>query len=226
MSRQQAPPVGGVYNATAPTINDGNAAPVQLGAKGEILIGVNSASGQGDAVQSPVFITGRDGAARPLGVVPYLAGQGGVPDRMRGNFDVATVDTGAKTTGTFNGAPQTNYNARGAIITALLGTVTGAVTTFQSFLQWSPDGGTTWLGLTPLGANDTAAATGRTYTWIVYPTNTSQAAGTTPATLAPTTAPNQLNAINAALPRTWRWNATISVATSIIVTGVYVNYIL
>jgi hypothetical protein len=52
-------------------------------------------------------------------------------------------------------------------------------------MQWSYDGGTTWLGLTALGANDATATSGRTYAWLVYPTNTSQAAGGTPANLAP-----------------------------------------
>jgi hypothetical protein len=53
-------------------------------------------------------------------------------DRARGNLDTTTGDSGAKATGTFNGATQTNYNARGAYITVLLGTVTGAVTTWQT----------------------------------------------------------------------------------------------
>lgn len=147
-------------------------------------------------------------------------------DRFRNNFNTTTGDTGTKTTATFNGATQTNYNARGAIITAKIGTVTGAVTTFQTGIQWSYDGGTTWLGLTALGANDTAVSTGKTYTWIIYPTNTSQAAGSAPAVLAPASGPTQLNVINAALPRTWRWTMTLSVATSLVLTEVDVNYIL
>lgn len=150
---------------------------------------------------------------------------GSVWERQRNNLNTTTGDSGAKTTGTFAGATQTNYNHRGAYITCLLGTVTGAVTTWQTGLEFSYDGGTTWLGLTALGANDTAAASGRTYTWLVYPTNTSQAAGTTPATLVPNGGPTQLNIINAALPRTWRFKASVTVATSIVITSVNVNYI-
>jgi hypothetical protein len=180
----------------------------------------------------PASAAAADGLANPtisqLGADNMLF-NGTTWDRQRGNWNTTTGDSGSKTTSSFLGAAQTNYNARGAIITCLLGTVTGAVTTWQTAIQWSFDGGTTWLALTPLGANDTAAASGRTYTWIIYPTNTSQAAGGTPANLAPGTlsvaAPTQLNVINAALPRTWRFAASINVATSIVITSVNVNYL-
>jgi hypothetical protein len=142
-------------------------------------------------------------------------------DRARNNWNTTTGDTGAKTT-SFTGVTVTNYDARGAYITVLCGTVSGTTPTLAAQLQWSPDAGTTWLNLGP--ATSTITTTGNTATIAVYPANLSQAAGGTPANL--TTGATATTAINAPLPRTWRLNYTITGTTpSFAITAVYVNYI-
>lgn len=145
---------------------------------------------------------------------------GGSWDRERNNFNTATGDTGAKTA-TTAGATQTNYNARGAIITIVMGTVSGTSPTCAPQLQYSDDGGTTWTTLGPAMANITASGT---YVFVVYPANISQTAGATPANL--TTGATTTVAINSPLPRTWRLNYTIGGTTpSFTITRVGVNYI-
>jgi hypothetical protein len=143
-------------------------------------------------------------------------------DRARNNWNTTTGDTGTKT-GSFTGATVTNYDARGAYITILCGTVSGTTPTLAAQLQWSPDGaGTNWLNIGP--ATSTITTTGNTATIAVYPANLSQAAGGTPANL--TTGATATTAINAPLPRTWRLNYTITGTTpSFAITAVYVNYI-
>ena len=142
-------------------------------------------------------------------------------DRARNNWNTTTGDTGAKTA-SFAGATVTNYDARGAYITVLCGTVSGTSPTLVAQLQWSPDAGTTWLNLGP--ATTAITTTGNTSTIAVYPANLSQTPGATPATL--TTGATATTAINAPLPRTWRLNYTITGTTpSFAITAVYVNYI-
>jgi hypothetical protein len=142
-------------------------------------------------------------------------------DRARNVWNTTTTDTGTKTT-SFTGATVTNYDARGAYITVLCGTVSGTTPTLTAQLQWSPDVGTTWLNLGP--ATTAITATGNTALIAIYPANLSQAAGGTPATL--TTGATTTTAINAPLPRTWRLNYTLGGTTpSFAITAVYVNYI-
>ena len=142
-------------------------------------------------------------------------------DRARNNWNTTTGDTGAKTA-TFNGATQTNYDARGVAILVVLGTVSGTTPTLNMQLQWSPDGGT-WLNYGPPTGNLTT--TGQTAAILVYPTNISQAAGATPANLA--TGAAVTLAVNAPLPRTWRLVYTIGGTTpSFAINGVLVSYIL
>jgi hypothetical protein len=142
-------------------------------------------------------------------------------DMQRANWNTTTGDAGTKVSG-FNGISQTNYNAKGAIITALCGTVSGTSPTMVLQLQWSPDAGTTWLNYGP--ATTAITATGNTATIIVYPNNSSTA-GATPAalTIGSTTSVQ----INAVLPRTWRLIYTLGGTTpSFALTATYVNYIL
>jgi len=140
-------------------------------------------------------------------------------DRGYGNYNTTTTDAGAKTV-SFTGVTQTNFNARGAEITILCGTVTGTSPTMTATVQFSPDGGTTWLNYGP--ASGTVTATGNTILFQVYPTNWT-VAGATPAAL--TTGATQTVQINGILPRTWRLNYTIGGTTpSFTITGVYVNY--
>jgi hypothetical protein len=143
-------------------------------------------------------------------------------ERWRNNLNTTTGDTGAKT-GNFQGATQTNYNAAGAVITLKIGTVSGTVTTFQTGIEFSYDGGTTWLALTALGANITSPASGNTIVWYLYPGN----GAVTPAAVAGGSAATQWNQAAIALPRTWRFSATIAGSSpSITFTSVNVNYIL
>jgi hypothetical protein len=143
-------------------------------------------------------------------------------DRQRNNVNTTTGDSGAKTV-SFNGAAQTNHNARGAYITILLGTVSGTTPTLQFALQYSPDGGTTWVGFGPAAGNLTA--TGQTGLLAIYPTNWSQAAGSAPANIA--SAATASLYMNAPLPRTWRITYTIGGTTpSFAISSVNVNYVL
>lgn len=131
--------------------------------------------------------------------------------------DIATIGTGAT-----NGASQTNINYRGAIITAMLGIVTGTSPTLKMQLQWSPDNGTTWLNYgSSTGA--ISVATGNTVTIFVYPTNTS-VAGATPGAFTIGSTGSVI--LNAPLPATWRIVYTGAGTTPVIpLSSVYVNYL-
>ena len=134
------------------------------------------------------------------------------------NTNTTTGDSTTLTSaspGPVNGATQTNLNARGAIVTALLGIVSGTLPTLTMQIQWSPDGGTTWINY---GSATSAAtvATGSTLTVVVYPTVLTAAVGTTGSI-----------ATDAPLPKTWRMVYTGGgTAFSIAFVAVYVNYIL
>lgn len=141
-------------------------------------------------------------------------------DFARNNVDTNTGVSGAKTA-SFNGPAQTNFDARGAIITIVLGTVSGGTPTLAAQLQWSPDGGTTWLNYGPVLPNLTASS--QVGTIIIYPTNLSTA-GASPAALTVGSTVSVMS--NAPLPRTWRLTYTIGGSTpSFAITGVYVNYL-
>jgi hypothetical protein len=139
-------------------------------------------------------------------------------DRVRNNITVTMGDTGAKTA-TFNGATQTNYNARGAYITVAVSAAAGTTPTLSAQLQVSYDG-TNFLNLGP--ASGTLTAAGQIMI-AVYPTNHS-VAGATPANL--TSGATQTVTINAPLPRTWRLVYTITGTTpSFTFTNAYAAYI-
>lgn len=133
-------------------------------------------------------------------------------DRQRGNNNFTTTDNGAKTA-SFSGSTQTNYNARGALVTLLLGTVTGTSPTLVMQLQWSPDSGTTWI---TLGAATTAlTASNQSATIVIYPGAASTVTGS-----------NQTTVVNSPLPRTWRVNITIGGTTpSFQINGIAVAYV-
>jgi hypothetical protein len=146
---------------------------------------------------------------------------GSLFDRWRNNVNTTTGDSGAKTAN-FLGATQTNYNARGAYITLMVGATSGTFTTFQTGLQFSPDGGTTWLPLTDVGANLTTPASGNTIVWHIYP----DASSTVPAASGGISAATQYNHVSLALPRTWRFAITLAgTSPSLTVTAVNINYI-
>jgi hypothetical protein len=131
------------------------------------------------------------------------------------NWITTTGDSGVLTA-PFLGQTQINYNARGAIITFILGEVMGVGPSFSPQLQYSPDGGTTWFnfGL----ALSTLSATGASGAFGVYPTLL------TPALLGV----SQETLIQAALPRVWRVKYSVSGSggASFDLIGVYVNYLL
>ena len=151
-----------------------------------------------------------DATANPT--VPIAGGaallfNGATWDRQRANFNTTTGDTGAKTA-TGNGATQTNFNARGAILTFVLGTVSGSSPTCVFKVQGSGDGGTTWYDI-PGAATASLTATGNTVL-AVFP-------GATVATNAAASYP---------LPRTWRVVWTIGGTTpSFTITAIHVAYI-
>lgn len=160
------------------------------------------------------------GGATRLSISNFLF-NGATWDRARNNYNTTTGDTGTKVA-TFNGATQTNYDSVGAIITILLGTVSGTTPTLAAQLQWSFDAGTNWLNIGPAMANLTT--TGNTGVFHIHPSNLSQSAGTTPATL--TNGATASVFLNMGLPRTWRIVYTIAGTTpSFAITNVYVNYI-
>ena len=88
-------------------------------------------------------------------------------DRARNNF-VATVDLTAARTATVAGTTVTNYNAAGAVITINVTVVSGTSPTLVAKLQYSPDGGTTWIDYTAKPVTATISATGQTIL-TVYP---------------------------------------------------------
>lgn len=152
-----------------------------------------------------------DTAANPtaptLGVV-VLGFNGSTFERRRNNFNVNTGDTGAKTA-TGNGATQTNFNARGAIITFVIGTVSGTSPTCVFKLQGSGDGGTTWYDI-PGAVTPSITASGNTVLTI-YP--------------GVTTAANA--AVSFPLPRTWRVVWTLGgTSPSFAITSIQVAHIL
>lgn len=131
--------------------------------------------------------------------------------------DSATIGTGAT-----NGSLQTNTNYRGAIITAILGTVTGTSPTLTMQLQWSPDNGITWLNYGS-STGQISVITGNTVTIFVYPTN-STVAGSSPSAFTIGSTGSVI--LNAPLPRTWRIVYTGAGTTPVIpLSSVYVNYL-
>lgn len=141
-------------------------------------------------------------------------------DREHGNWRTTTGDTGTKTA-TFNSIAQTNFDSRGAWIVVVLGTVSGTTPTMSIQLQATYDG-TNYVNIGPAVANLTAS--NQTGGILIYPTNSSQTAGATPANL--TIGTTQSIAINAPLPRNWRLAITIGGTTpSFALTSIQVQYL-
>ena len=172
----------------------------------------------------PTAAASSDGLANPTVTkldATQLMFNGTTWDRARNNALVTIGDIGAKTA-TFNGATQTNYNSRGAIITVAVGTVSGTSPTLALQLQISYDG-TNFINLGAASANITTST--QTCAFVIYPTNLSQSAGATPANL--TSGANQTILINAPLPRTWRIAYTIGGTTpSFTLTNAYASYVM
>lgn len=184
-------------------------------------MGINGTSSN-LAVWNSVNGNGTDGiTGGGTGAVGGYVFNGGTWDRQRGNLNTVTGDTPTVTGSGANGAAQINYNARGAIITAVLGTVSGSSPTLTMQLQWSPDGGTTWLNYGP-STGAVAVTTGNTVAIIAYPTNLATA-GAAPAAF--TLGATGSLTLNAPLPRTWRATyAGGGGSPSIAISSVQVNY--
>ena len=128
-------------------------------------------------------------------------------DRMRNNF-VTTADSSAARTSTVAGATVTNYNAKGAVITINVTAVSGTSPTLIAKLQYSPDGGTTWIDYTNKPVTATISAIGQT-TLIVCPGVTEVAN----------------SAVSLPLPRTVRMYYTISGTTPSLTFATYFNWV-
>ena len=128
-------------------------------------------------------------------------------DRQRNNF-VTTADSSAARTATVAGATVTNYNARGAVITINVTAASGTTPTLVAKLQYSPDGGTTWIDYTAKPVTATISGTGQT-TLVVYPGATEVAN----------------SAVSLPLPRTLRMHYTIGGTTPSFTFATYFNWI-
>ena len=128
-------------------------------------------------------------------------------DRARNNF-VTTADASAARTSTVAGATVTNYNAKGAAITINVTAVSGTSPTLVAKLQYSPDGGTTWIDYTNKPVTATISAIGQT-TLIVCPGVTEVAN----------------SAVSLPLPRFVRMHYTIGGTTPSLTFATYFNWI-
>lgn len=145
-------------------------------------------------------------ATTPTAGAAQLIFNGTTWDRQRGNWNVNTGDTGAKTA-TGNGATQANYNAKGATVVCNIGTVSGTTPTAVFKLQGSADGGTTWY--------DIAGAATASIT----------ATGVSVLQVYPGVAAVANAAVSTVLPRTWRVVWTIGGTTpSFTITNIQVAY--
>lgn len=130
------------------------------------------------------------------------------------NTNTTTGDSPTIVTATtVNGATQTNASARGALMTIILGTVSGTLPTLSVQLQFSPDGGTTWLNYGS-ATSAISVVTGNDIVVAIYPTALTTSIGGAGSVQT-----------NAPLPRTWRLQyITTGTGISIAIASVQVNY--
>ena len=115
-------------------------------------------------------------------------------DRQRNNFN-QVIDASAARTASVAGTTCTNYNGKALLIHFKVSAITGTTPTITPKLQWSPDGGTTWL--------DVPGA--------VFPTISAVSDNVMQVGLGVVEAANA--AVNFPLPRTLRMHYTISGTT-------------
>lgn len=171
-----------------------------------MLVASNTAANLQATVSGTVGVTGyptaaasADALANPTVTKIDATGllfNGTTWDRARNNHNAAVEASSAKTA-TGNGATQTNFNAAGALVWINVSAVTGTTPTLTVRLQWSPDGGTTWVDLDTTNAQTASITATGTFVLRVYP--------------GITTAANA--ALNSPLPRTWRLAWTIGGTT-------------
>lgn len=180
-------------------------------ATGVYTLAINSA-GQAPIIDAkfPAAAAAADGYANPT--ITHEGADGmlynnSTWDRARNNC-VTTADSSAARTATVAGATVTNYNARGAVITINVTAASGTTPTLIAKLQYSPDGGTTWIDYTDKPVTATISAIGKT-TLIVCPGVTEVAN----------------SAVSLPLPRTVRMHYTIGGATPSLTFATYFNWV-
>jgi hypothetical protein len=171
-----------------------------------------NASGQAPIIDAkfPNAAAAADGYANPTITHEGADGMlfnGSTWDRARNNF-VTTADSSAARTVTVAGATVTNFNAKGAVITINVTALSGTSPTLVAKLQYSPDGGTTWIDYTAKPVTTTISTTGLT-TLIVCPGVTEVAN----------------SVVSLPLPRTVRMHYTIGGTTPSFTFATYFNWI-
>ena len=119
--------VGGKYNATRPTLTDGQRGDAQVDSRGATFVTLSATSGTGN----PHGGSNADGASvaatdRLQTSALGYAYNGATLDRLRSNVE-STLLASAARTATANSADQTNYNGKGVIVVINV-TVEGAAT--------------------------------------------------------------------------------------------------
>lgn len=201
--------VGGKYNATLPTLTDGQRGDIQLGSRGSMnvqLRGVDGSAGAAVATLADAYTnpTGATLAALVTGSMGNLF-NGTTWDRQRNNTATTGLASAARTT-TTQTADQTNYNGRGAQIILDVTVTPNDAQTLQVTVEvkdsvsgkYAQIAAFTALVASALGANPTT----ETYVYTVMP-----GAAETIATTK-----HELQALP--LGRTWRVNVIHSAAGS------------
>jgi hypothetical protein len=182
------------------------------------ITGVNtlaiSTSGHAFVVDAkfPTAAAAADGYANPTITHEGADGMlynGSTWDRARNNFVTIADASAARTSTVAGGTTVTNFNAKGAVITINVTAVSGTSPTLVAKLQYSPDGGTTWIDYTNKPVTATISAIGQT-TLIVCPGVTEVAN----------------SAVSLPLPRTVRMYYTIAGTTPSFTFATYFNWIL
>ena len=180
------------------------------------ITGVNTlainASGQAPVIDAkfPNAAVAADAYANPTIThegADLMLFNGATWDRARNNF-VTIADSSAARTSTVAGATVTNFNAKGAVITINVTAVSGTSPTLVAKLQYSPDGGTTWIDYTNKPVTATISAIGQT-TLIVCPGVTEVAN----------------SAVSLPLPRIVRMHYTIGGTTPSLTFATYFNWV-
>ena len=179
---------------------------------GAYTLAVNS-SGQASIVDAkfPTAAAAADGYANPTIThegADLMLYNGTTWDRMRSNWN-QTLDSSSARTATVAGTAGTNHNARGAVITINVTAVSGTSPTLVAKLQFSPDGGTTWLDY------DAKATTA-----------TISAAGAYILKFSPGCTEVANSAIGLSVPRTFRMHYTIGGTSPSFTFATYVSFIL
>jgi len=163
------------------------------------VTGYPTAAASADALANPT-VTKIDATS--------LLFNGATWDRQRNNHNIAVEASSAKTA-TGNGATQTNFNASGALVWINVSAVSGTTPTLTVRLQWSPDGGTTWVDLDTTNAQTASITATGQFVLRVFP--------------GIATAANA--ALNSPLPRTWRLAWTIGGTTPSFTFAAQASYI-